>query len=201
MLALSLEQPGWAGKLPAGVKLLALMGTTVLLYPVQSPIILGLVLLGVAALYGSLGQRAFKSGLVMLRPLLVICLVIAFYHLVIGAFERGAVFVLKLLAMVGIANFVTMTTRLSEMMDVVMRLLRPLQRLGINTRAIALAFTLVIRFTPVLILKGRALTEAWRARSTARAGWRIVIPLVLLALDDADNVAEALRARGGVQNE
>ena len=32
-----------------------------------------------------------------------------------------------------------------------------------------------------------------------RAGWRIVAPLALMALDDAEHVAEALRARGGVQ--
>ncbi len=198
MLALSLQNPGWAGKLPAGAKLLALMGATVLLYPVQSPQILAGALLAVGGLYGSLGRTAMASGLAMLKPLVMICFVIALYHVAIGAFERGLVFVLKLLAMVGIANFVTMTTRLSDMMDVILRLLRPLQRLGVNTRVIALAFTLVIRFTPVLILKARALTEAWRARSKARAGWRIIIPLVLLALDDADNVAEALRARGGV---
>ncbi len=198
MLALSLQNSGWAGKLPAGAKLLALMGATVLLYPVQSPQILAGALLAVGGLYGSLGRTAMASGLAMLKPLVMICLVITLYHIAIGAFDRGLVFVLKLLAMVGIANFVTMTTRLSDMMEVILRLLRPLQRLGVNTSIIALAFTLVIRFTPVLILKARALTEAWRARSKARAGWRIIIPLVLLALDDADNVAEALRARGGV---
>jgi len=199
MLTLTLEHTGWAGRLPAGLKLLALFMATALAYPVQNPLILSLALTMVTALYGSLGTIAIKSGLVMLRPLLMICAMIALYHIAIGAFERGLVFLLKLLVMVGFANFVTMTTRLSDMMDIILRLLHPLERLGINTRNIALAFTLVIRFTPVLILKARALTEAWRARSTTRAGWRIIIPLVLLALDDADNVAEALRARGGVQ--
>jgi len=35
------------------------------------------------------------------------------------------------------------------------------------------------------------------ARSRRRPGWQLVLPLSLAALDDADHVAEALRARGG----
>ena len=41
------------------------------------------------------------------------------------------------------------------------------------------------------------LRESWRARSPRRPGWRILLPATLAALDDADHVAEALRARGG----
>jgi biotin transport system permease protein len=43
-----------------------------------------------------------------------------------------------------------------------------------------------------------ALNDAWRARSARRAGWRLAFPATLAALDDAERVAEALRARGGV---
>ena len=56
----------------------------------------------------------------------------------------------------------------------------------------------MIRFTPALIGKARQLALAWRARSPRRPGWRVVLPLTLGALDDADRVAEALRARGGL---
>ena len=45
---------------------------------------------------------------------------------------------------------------------------------------------------------GTALSLAWRARSRRRAGWRVIVPFMVLALDDADHVAEALRARGGI---
>ena len=58
---------------------------------------------------------------------------------------------------------------------------------------------MVIRFTPVLAQKGAALAMAWRARSRKRAGWRVIMPFMVLALDDADHVAEALRARGGFE--
>ena len=49
----------------------------------------------------------------------------------------------------------------------------------------------------VMLLRWEALSVAFRARSDRRPGWRIAAPAVLAALDDAERVAEALRARGG----
>ena len=92
-----------------------------------------------------------------------------------------------------------MTTRLSDMIAVIRLLLAPLRRVGLSTGALEIAIALVIRFVPVLAQKGGNLAEAWRARSPRRAGWRIVAPLALMALDDAEHVAESPRARGGVQ--
>ena len=57
---------------------------------------------------------------------------------------------------------------------------------------------LVIRFTPVFTAKGKLLNEAWRARSPKRANHRLLVPLALSALDDADRVADAIKARGGL---
>jgi len=37
----------------------------------------------------------------------------------------------------------------------------------------------------------------WKARSRRGRNWRIILPFAKLALDDADHIAEALRARGG----
>ena len=198
MLTLTLEQQSWAHRVPVGRKLLVLFGATLFLFPVVSLPILSACLAVVAALYLSVGFVALKAGLAMARPIAFVCAIILAYQLFIGDVLAGVGIVLKILAMVGFANFVTMTSRLSDMMDVTMRLLSPFERFGVNTRAVALAFALVMRFTPVLILKGAALTEAWRARSGARAKWHVTIPLVLLALDDAELVAQALRARGGM---
>ena len=36
------------------------------------------------------------------------------------------------------------------------------------------------------------------ARSTGKSGWRIIVPLTLSVLNEAEHVANALRARGGV---
>ena len=63
--------------------------------------------------------------------------------------------------------------------------------------ALALAIALVVRFIPALTQRLSDISDAFRARSPKRPGWRILVPAVLSALDDADRVADALRARGG----
>ena len=81
------------------------------------------------------------------------------------------------------------------MMDVLHRVLGPLRRLRMRTDRIGIGVALVVRFTPVLVAKASALSLAWRARSLRRPGWRLMVPLVLSAFDEADHVADALRAR------
>jgi biotin transport system permease protein len=198
MLALTLPHKTWAHGLPAGSKLLVLALVTLVLFPVQRLDVLSVALLAVIGLYLSLGRQASRFGLQLLRPLAWMLGLILLYHFVTGQAEVGVRVSLRLLAMIGLANFVTMTSRLDDMIAVVQWLLRPLAALGVNTRVIGVAIAMVIRFAPALGQKGAALLESWRARSPRRAGWRIVIPLCLLALDDADHVAEALRARGGI---
>ena len=124
--------------------------------------------------------------------------VIALWHVLTGSPTQGLVIVLRMITAVGLANLVTMTTRLSDMMAVVRWLCAPLRRVGVNTRGIEIAMAMVIRFAPVLADKGSQLAQSWRARSRRRVGWRIVMPLTVLAIDDAEHVAEALKARGGV---
>jgi biotin transport system permease protein len=99
---------------------------------------------------------------------------------------------------VALANLVTMTSRMDDLIGLATWAANPLGRVGLKPRILAVSIALFIRFLPVLIEKGGFLVESWRSRSTKRASWRLVVPMALLALDDAETVAEALRARGGV---
>lgn len=186
---------------PAGVKIAALCVASVLLFAAPSVVVQSLAACGVLMLYALPGRVFFVHGLRRLWPLWPFVAVLILWHLTIAAPGEGAVIVLRMLSAVGLANLVTMTTTLAAMMDVVNRLLRPFARLGVNLRAIELAAAMVIRFTPVLAQKGGALVLAWRARSRKRAGWRVIVPFLVLALDDAEHVAEALRARGGFEGD
>lgn len=151
----------------------------------------------VLVLYAIPGRSFLRQGARMLRPLWIFVAVVMVWHAATGAVEQGVEVSARLLACVGLANLVTMTTRLDDMLAVTERLLAPFGRLGLDVRQLGLAVALVIRFTPVLAEKGGRLAEAWRARSARRPGWRIVAPFALLAIDDAEHVSEALRARGG----
>lgn len=185
---------GW----PAALKLAALCAVTVTLFLATNLITLSVALLLCLALYALPGGVFFCSGLKRLRVLWPFVLLLLLWHVAIGTLEAGALVALRLVVAVGFANLVTMTTRLSDMMDVVRWLATPLTKLGLNTRALEMGMGLVLRFTPALADKGAQLSQSWKARSPKRAGWRVILPFTLLALDDAEQVAEAIKARGGL---
>jgi len=133
-----------------------------------------------------------------LRPLWPFLALLVIFHLVTRQAVEGAALALRLLAMVTLANLVTMTTTLDALLAVATRLLSPLRPLGIKPGRIAFAALIVIRQVPTLLARARQLSEAWRARSRRRPGWQIVFPLCLATLDEADHLADALRARGGI---
>jgi len=182
----------------AGLKLALLCLSTFLLFLIDDLIIAGVVLGGVIALYALPGKRFMRYGWLQLRILWPFVLIVLVWHAWIIELSQGALIVFRMVSAVALANLVTMTTKLSDMVDVVHFLVSPLQRFGLNPRALELAIALVVRMTPVLLQKGQGLTMAWRARSTKRSGWKIILPFTIIALDDADHVAEALRARGGL---
>lgn len=185
-------------RIPAGVKLAALCAFTIWLFAAHGILPLTLSLAAVIAGYATGGPLFAATGARMLWSLWPFVLIVGLWHAFTGATLEGTSIILRMIAAVAAANLVTMTTRLDDMMVVMQRLARPLTPLGLPPRRLALAVALVIRFIPVLSQNAAKVSEAWRARSARRPRWRILPALTLSAIDDADRVAEALRARGGV---
>jgi biotin transport system permease protein len=156
------------------------------------------VVAALALAYLAQGLRFAQEGARLLRQLWPFFVILGLWHLWLAEPRQGLLLAGRMLAAVALANLVTMTTRLDAMLVMLERLLTPLAWLGLRPRIVALAMALVIRFVPVLLDKATQLRQAWRARSPRRVGVQIVLPLALAALDDADHVAEALRARGGL---
>ena len=197
MLTLTSAHDTWGHRWPAGVKLAALCAGTVVLFTLDTPAPLGAAALLVLALAASCGREFLTDWLRMLRPLWPFVLLVGLWHLWVGDVQGGLLIGLRMVTTVAAANFVTMTTRLSDMIAVITRASRPLARFGLRPATLALAVALMIRFLPVMLLRLAQLREAYRARAPGRPGWRLVVPALLAALDDADQVATALRARGG----
>ena len=198
MISLTSPVRTWAHDWPAGAKLAGLAAVTTTLFLLPGLAAQAVALLAVLALYALPGPAFLAHGLQQLRVLWPFAALLLVWHAVSGLWSEGLRLALRMTAAVALANLVTMTTTLSDLTDVVHRLFRPLRRIGLPVGLLQAGIPLVIRFTPVLIAKGRMLHQAWRARSPRRANWRIVLPMALLALDDADHLAEALRARGGL---
>ena len=198
MISLTSPVKTWAHSWPAWSKLLGLCLGSVVLFQIDTVQGQAIAAAVVLLLYAAPGLRFLRNGADRLSMLWPFVVIVGIFHVATGDIAGGATILLRMFAAVGLANLVTMTTPLSEMMEVVRWLMRPFRRFGVRSEVFELATAMVIRFTPVLIDKGAALSEAWRARSPRRPSWRIVMPLMIAALDDADHVAEALKARGGV---
>ena len=198
MISLTFPSETWAHPIPVGWKLACLSGATLALFSFTSIPVQATALTLTVLLYLSAGRLFARSGLKTLRILWPFLAVIFLWHMIDGTPREGLSIALRLSSTVALANFVTMTSRLSDMIDVAAWLLTPFRRLGLSTRGLEIAIALVIRFTPLLSLRGAQLADAWRARSARRPSWRIALPLTVSALADADHVAEALKARGGI---
>jgi biotin transport system permease protein len=195
MLTLTSPIDTWAHHRAAGGKLAALCGFTVLLFALKSPVLLAAAALLTAALIATAGLRFGRESARMLRPLLPFIAIVALWHLITRD-PAGIAIILRMTTAVAAANFVTMTTRLSDMITVIQRLARPLAPL-IPPKSLAIAIALTIRFIPTMLARSQSIAESWRARSPHRPRWRILLPTTLAALDDAEHVAQALQARGG----
>lgn len=185
----------WLHHVPAGVKLVGLAFLSVLLLPVGDWRILAGVLAVIAMVYAGFG-RAGMARLRLLRPLLPLLVVVGGVQAASSGWNAGAVVTMRLLAMLLIADLVSITTTMSALMEVLTPVLRLLRPFGVNPRKMALAVALVLRFVPVLLARWRAREEAWKARTCRRVPPRLVAAFVADILQLADRVAEALDARG-----
>ncbi|TPW70961.1 energy-coupling factor transporter transmembrane component T [Schumannella sp. 10F1B-5-1] len=200
MIAVYLPGDSLVHRAPAGVKLLllAVLGLALSLLP-REPALLGLVLAGaglvlVVLLYALAGLAA--------RPLLrqlwstrwIVVLMVVTQLIFLGPAE-AANNTVRVVAIVVLAGLLSLTTRTAELLTTLERLLAPLARVGVDPRRVSLTLSLAITMIPVIAELARQVREAQQARGV-RLGVRAVVPLLVLALRHADDVADALSARG-----
>jgi biotin transport system permease protein len=198
VISLYLSGRSWLHGIPAGVKLLALVAITLVIVPLADPWAMAGALGAVLLVYASL-PAAWGVTWRLLRPLLVLMAVIFALYYWSGQLQAGALVMLRILTLVLLANLVTLTTRVDEMMAALLPLFGPLRFLGLSPRRLSLMVALAIRFVPLLFERFTELAEAWRARSPRRPSWRLIAPFSVRTLTMSDQVAEALTARGGAE--
>lgn len=196
MLSLYATQPTWLHRVPAGLKLLALSACGTLLLFVDDPRALGVACAVAGAGWLSLGRAAWRHWR-LLRGVAIAAALIAGVHAWLGTPALGIASALRLVTAIVLATMLTLTTRFDDLLDVLERLLRPLQALGVPTGRIALALGLVLRFVENFHATWGRLDDAHRARTGRAGGWRLLAPLVIRTLQTAERVADALAVRLG----
>lgn len=175
---------------PPGVKLLLL---AVLLVPaVRYPV----AMLVPTVLVYVLARIPWRVAWATVRPLWILLLVTGVFQVLTLGWERAVAVVGGLLVSVALAGLVTLTTRVTDMLDVLMRGLRPLRRVGVDPFRVALLLALTIRCVPMLAGIVAAVREAQLARGAGRNPVALAVPVVVRTLRAADALGEALTARG-----
>lgn len=175
---------------PTGTKLLLL--TVLLALTVRYPLAM---LVPTVALY-ALARVPWRVALATVRPLWMLLLVTGVFQVLTLGWERALEVTGGLLVSVALAGLVTLTTRVNDMLDALMRVLGPLRRVGVDPSRIALLLALTIRCVPMLAAIVVSVREAQVARGAGRNPLALAVPVVVRTLRAADALGEALTARG-----
>lgn len=197
MTMIGLYRPGTSlvHRLSARWKLLLMFAAILGLLTLHRPWQLGGAALVVAGAYALAGIPA-RVVLRQLWPLRWLLLIIAVLQLVINGWASAVLVCGGLLISMAIAALVTLTTRVTDILDVCQQLLRPLSRLGIDPDRIGLVLAMTIRCIPVVADIVDQVSQARKARALGFSVIALVVPVVVRALRSADAMGDALIARG-----
>ncbi|MEV6320713.1 energy-coupling factor transporter transmembrane protein EcfT [Nocardia sp. NPDC051787] len=183
-------------RMPAGPKLVLLLVSIVAATVfVRSPL---QVLIAAVMVAGSFAVAGIPWRVVsaQLRPLAWMVALIAVFQVFITSPARAVVVCGVLVISVALAALVTLTTRVTDLLDAVTRALGPLRRFGVDPERIGLLLALAIRCVPLLAGIVHDVAEARRARGLQWSMTALVTPTLVRALRTADAMGDALAARG-----
>lgn len=190
------EYATWLHRWPAGLKLLLLAVFGTLLFLIASPLLLAGCGVFCLILWLSLGQ-ATQIARRLMRSVIVAALLVAGFHVFMGKHELAAVSALRLICASTLGIALTITTRPSDLVEVLEWLLSPLVKLGIPTERVAMQIALMLRFTEHFFVQWKKLDDAYRLRTGKSGGLRLIAPLTIHMLQATRRVADALWARLG----
>ena len=183
-------------RMPAGLKLLLLIASIVTATVfVRTPLEVGVVILVVGLLF-AVAAIPWRVAVAQLRPVVWMLLIIAVFQVLITSPARAVVVCGVLLISVALAALVTLTTRVTDMLDTVSRALGPLRRVGVDPDRIGLLLALAIRCIPLLTGIVQEVAQARKARGLQWSMTALATPVLVRALRTADAMGEALVARG-----
>ncbi len=196
MMALYIPGASLLHRMPAAAKLAALPAAAAGLFWLSGAAPLALAALGVLALFAAAGLPLAQTWRA-LRPALVLLAAIGVFHGLVNGWEAGAVVLLRIAILVLLATLVTLTTRLSDMMDCLERALAPLRLFGLSPARAALVLSLAVRLVPLLTAELERVREAQRARGLERSVLALLLPFLIGSLRLARDMGDAIEARGG----
>lgn len=195
MLSLYYPAESFVHRAPTWLKLLCLTIGSVALFMLPnaywSVAVVAIPVLGYFA--ARLPVRILGTDVLRMALLLVFLLIT---QLIFNEPEVAATVIARLTTIILAAQLFTRTTRIKHLIATVERLTTPLKPLGVNPYKVALAVALMLSALGQIVGFIRQVRDAQRARGVRLAPWSWVVPVLVLSLKHADDVADALVVRG-----
>lgn len=182
-------------RLGAGTKL-ALLGAGLLAVTVlASPttVVVGALVLVVLTVVAGLGWQPVAA---QVRPVLWLVGLLAGVQWWAAGPQAAVTSAGSIVVAVAAAAVVTLTTRTQDLLDAVVRVVRPLRVVGVDADRVALVLALAVRSIPVVAGLAQDVSQARAARGATRSQRAFAVPLVIRTVRYADRLGEALAARG-----
>ena len=182
-------------RIPAGPKLTGLLLVSIVVVALRGPwpaVAATGVALAVTA-WARIPARTVWHGL---RPFLIVLAILAAFQWWQRGWPVAVEVVATTMALVVAATTFTATTPMDELLDAIVRGLRPFRRLGVNPEKVALAFSLMIGAIPAIFDIAHETREAAKARGLDRSPRANLSPLAIRVVAHAYDTGSALHARG-----
>ena len=157
---------------------------------------LSLALLGLSLVLLSTCRVGLRYAWTLPRGLWLLVALLFGYHAISGNWTLGALTCANLLVAVYASRLITLTTPGAELVDALVRALRPLRRFGVNPDRVGLAIAVMLRSVPVILDSFGQVRQAAQARGRERNLFALVAPVVVRAVGHAQAMGAALAARG-----
>lgn len=121
---------------------------------------------------------------------------IIIFQVLLATWQRALLVAGGLVVSVALAALLTLTTRVSAMLDTFTWAFGALRPLGVDPQRIGLLLAMTIRCVP---LTSQIVTDVLEARKARGLGWSLralAVPVVVRSLHAADQLGDALTARG-----
>ena len=196
MITLYKPGTGWLHRMPAGPKaaglLVVVLAVSLLPTSWWSAGIAAVVVV-LAYLVSGLGLRELGRQTVAVRWIIVITLATQLLFLPTEAAVANST---RVVAALLLASLLVLSTRVADLLDAFERALGPFRRLGVDPSRVALMLAVAVNTIPVLARLATTVREAQRARGVRAGPVAFVVPFLVVALKHADELGEALTARG-----
>ena len=162
--------------------------------------------------------RTLKPMLMMMGFLLIINVLVnksgnllfewGWFSIYDGALSQTAYIIVRLILMLSVSSVLTTTTKPLDLTLGIEDLLAPLQKIGVPAHEIAMMISIALRFIPTLIEEVERIMKAQQSRGVDLENGKLkekimailslIVPLFVSSFQKADDLANAMEARGYV---